>query len=96
MNPNGKRDRARIYAEILGLISRQASAGETPTVTGIQIKVNVPFVRFKEYLADLREKGLISIEPGIAITNAGLKYLEEYARVREFLEKFGFLRNENS
>lgn len=42
------------------------------------------------------EKGIISMESGIAITDAGLKYLEGFTGVREFLEIFGFLRIEKS
>lgn len=94
MHHHEKRDRARIYAEILALILRQTSAGQKPTLTGIQTRVNVPFVRFKEYFEDLKEKGLFVTEPDIIITDAGRRYLAEYEKVREFLEKFGLVRKE--
>jgi predicted transcriptional regulator len=45
-----------IYAEILGNIRSALRNGEKPTITRIQLKVNVPFVRFKEYWEDLKEE----------------------------------------
>ena len=67
-------------------------SGKKATATGIQTKVNVPFVRFKEYIEDLEKKGLlIKTETEIALTERGIQYLEEYRKVREFLEKFGMI-----
>jgi predicted transcriptional regulator len=69
-------------------------SGKKATLTGIQTKVNVPFVRFKEYIADLEKKGLLKkIETEIALTEKGVQYLKEYRKVREFLEKFGMIRD---
>jgi predicted transcriptional regulator len=47
-----------IYAEILGNIRSSLRNGEKPTITRIQLKVNVPFVRFKEYWEDLKARTL--------------------------------------
>ena len=52
----------------------------------------MPFVRFKDYMDDLEKKGLILTQPQIALTEEGEKYLQEYRRVREFLERFGLVR----
>ena len=83
-----------IYAEILGNIRSALRNGEKPTITRIQLKVNVPFVRFKEYWEDLRARGLINTESEISLTKEGERYLEEYHKVREFLEEFGFIKEE--
>ncbi len=64
--------------------------------TKVQTDVNVPFVRFKDYMDDLEKKGLIITHPQIALTAEGEKYIQEYRRVREFLEKFGLVRTEKS
>lgn len=69
---------------------------EKPTITRIQIKVNVPFVRFKEYIEDLKERGLIKVEAEVSITEQGQKYLDEYQKVKEFLEKFGFINTDEN
>ena len=72
------------------------SSGKRPTITGIQTKVNVPFVRFKEYVEDLEKKGLLKkIETEISLTEKGIQYLNEYRKVREFLEKFGMIKKED-
>jgi predicted transcriptional regulator len=94
LSSHDRRDRVRIYADILENIHRIYLSGKKATVTGIQTKVNVPFVRFKEYIEDLEKKGLLrKIETEIALTEKGEQYLNEYRKVREFLEKFGMIRD---
>lgn len=71
--------------------------GEKPTITRIQITVNVPFVRFKEYWDDMKARGLITAaESEVGITKQGERYLEEYQKVKEFLEEFGFVRGDDT
>ncbi len=41
---------------------------------------------------DLEKNGLILVQPHIALTEKGAKYLEEYQKVREFMERFGLVR----
>jgi predicted transcriptional regulator len=69
--------------------------GEKPTITRIQTTVNVPFVRFKEYWDDMKARGLISVESEVSLTKQGERYLEEYRKVREFLEEFGFIKEDD-
>lgn len=69
--------------------------GGKPTITRIQITVNVPFVRFKEYWDDMGARGLISAESDVSITKQGERYLDEYQKVKEFLEEFGFIKAED-
>ena len=96
MSSHERRDRVRIYADILENIHYLNSSGKRPTITGIQTKVNVPFVRFIEYVEDLEKKGLLKkIETEISLTEKGIQYLNEYRKVREFLEKFGMIKKED-
>ena len=96
MSSHERRDRVRIYADILEKIHYLNSSGKRPTITGIQTKVNVPFVRFKEYVEDLEKKGLLKkIETEILLTETGIQYLNEYRKVREFLEKFCMIKKED-
>lgn len=95
MSSHERRDRVRIYADILENIYFLYSSGKRPTITGIQTKVNVPFVRFKEYVEDLEKKELLKkVETEISLTEKGIQYLKEYRKVREFLEKFGMIKKE--
>ena len=93
-----RRDRARIYYDILEFIQEQNLQHEKPSsITQVQMKTNVPFVRFKEYLQDLQKKDLVKYnENQINITIKGIEYLIEYKRVYAFMEKFGLVSNENS
>jgi predicted transcriptional regulator len=68
---------------------------EKPTITRIQITVNVPFVRFKEYWDDMKARGLISEDSEVSVTKQGERYLEEYQKVKEFLEEFGFVKTKD-
>ena len=96
MSSHERRDRVRIYADILENIYFLYSSGKRPTITGIQTKVNVPFVRFKEYVEDLEKKELLKkVETEISLTEKGIQYLKEYRKVREFLEKFGMIKKED-
>lgn len=64
------------------------------TITQVQMKTNVPFVRFKKYLQDLQRKDLVKYnENQINITLKGVQYLNEYKRVNAFMEKFGLVGN---
>ena len=88
-----RRDRAHIYDEILELIQERSLQHEKPpTITQVQLKTNVPFVRFKEYLEDLQRKDLVKYDENqIQITPKGIQYLSEYRKVKNFMEKFGFV-----
>jgi len=83
-----KRDLPRIFAEILDAIIEETRVQCAVKITRIQSKVYVPFDRFKEYLVEMREKGLLD-EEGLKVTEKGLKYLEQYRLVKAFLVRFG-------
>jgi predicted transcriptional regulator len=55
----------------------------------VQLLVNAPTARFQEYLEDLRQRGFL--EAGaLVVTARGEAFLQEYRKVRDFLERFGF------
>ena len=83
-----RRARPQIFAEILDAIIEETRSRGEVKITRIQSKVYVPFDRFKEYLAEMRERGLIE-EPSLKVTERGLKFLENYKLVKDFLERFG-------
>ena len=83
-----RRARPQIFAEILKAIIEEAEANGEVKITRIQSKVYVPFDRFKEYLAEMRKRGLLE-ESSLRVTDEGRKYLEHYRSVKEFLERFG-------
>jgi predicted transcriptional regulator len=85
-----RRGRFEIYADIMLAIKEDALRNGEARATRVQTMSNVPYSRFKEYLEVLRSKGLLSIvETTIALTPAGLAYLKDYEKVKEFLITFG-------
>lgn len=88
--PGPRRDRLRLYADILEAVRRGAREGRGPPVTRVQLEVNAPTARFREYLDDLRARGLLVGGPELKLTAEGQRFLEEYRDVESFLERFGF------
>jgi predicted transcriptional regulator len=93
--PQDRRDRLRIYADILRAVRRSHLAGDPPPLTRVQLEVNVPFVRCKEYVEDLQRRGLLAAGSPLALTPQGEAFLREFARVQEFLRRFGFAGGED-
>ena len=83
-----RRDRLRIYMDILMIVRGETRKGEL-VITRVQQKSNVPFDRFKMYLSELRQLGLIQDETLPILTEKGLQYLTEYQKVLEFMKWMG-------
>jgi predicted transcriptional regulator len=58
-------------------------------LTQIQAKINVPFDRLKTYIAELIDLGFVQEETSLKLTKKGIRYLREYERVLEFMERMG-------
>ena len=60
-------------------------------------RANVPYDRFKGYLGNLEQTGLIQLKERdgyqeIALTDRAFVYLNEYMRVKNFMVAFGLDR----
>ena len=62
---------------------------ENIVLTRIQVKINVPFDRLKNYLSELNDLGLIENENTLKLTEKGRQYLEEYENVLDFMKRMG-------
>jgi predicted transcriptional regulator len=83
-----RRDKMKIYHDILSTIQDEANRG-TIVLTRIQQKTNVPFDRLKTYLTELRELGLIQGESSPKLTEKGKQFLSEYEKVLDFMKRMG-------
>ena len=83
-----RRDRLKIYGDMLSALSVQPKS-EKIVLTKIQNRVNVPFDRFKGYISELKELGLIQNETDLILTEKGKEYLSEYRKVLEFMKRMG-------
>ena len=83
-----RRDRLKIYGDLL-LFLYSESKKEKVVLTRVQLKTNVPFDRLKNYIAELKELGLIQDEPSLKLTEKGKQYLREYETVLDFMKRMG-------
>jgi len=83
-----RRDRMKIYGDILSVIQSETKREKT-VLTRIQLKTNVPFDRLKTYLSELKELGFIQNDSSLKLTEKGQQYLSEYEKVLDFMKRMG-------
>jgi predicted transcriptional regulator len=83
-----RRDRLKIYGDLLSMLNAEHN-NENIVLTRIQVKINVPFDRLKNYLSELNDLGLIENENNLKLTEKGKQYLEEYENVLDFMKRMG-------
>ncbi len=86
--PRKRRDRLTIMAEILKI------AREGTLKTQIMYRANLSFAQLNDYLSFLKEAKLLKVNTteGRTIyktTSKGVKYLENFVKVKELLKKTG-------
>ena len=67
------RDKLKIYNDLLSILNDEAN--EKVVLTHIQLQLNVPFDRLKNYISELTELGLIDDENLLNLTEKGRQYL---------------------
>jgi predicted transcriptional regulator len=83
-----RRDRLKIYGDVLTVLHDEAS-NERTVLTRIQLQTNVPFDRLKKYISELQNLGLIEGDASLKLTEKGKQYLREYEQVLEFIKRMG-------
>lgn len=78
----------KIYMDILININSESRKRKI-VLTRIQQKSNVPYDRFKTYLSELKDLGLIQDESLPKLTEKGLRYVTEYEKVLDFMKRMG-------
>jgi predicted transcriptional regulator len=86
-----RRNQLEIIYDILHAV---ADKGGTIKPTHLLYKSNLSHARMKDYISQLSEKGMLSSLENdgnqvITITEQGLKFLEDYKKVRELTSAFG-------
>jgi predicted transcriptional regulator len=85
-----RRERARIYYDILCSIKKQEFNGKAK-ITKVQNDVNLPSDRLRLHLVEMRRLGLVVYGETLASTEKGRRFLSEYEKVVEVLREFGLL-----
>jgi predicted transcriptional regulator len=84
-----RRDKLKIYGDLLSVLRSEGNEREKVVLTHVQVQINVPFDRLKNYITELRELGLIEGEMSLKLTEKGRQYLREYERILEFMKRMG-------
>jgi predicted transcriptional regulator len=92
-----KRSRFELFGDILEAIQEDISKNGSARLTRVHGKVNVPYDRFKTYIEDLKQAGMIELSDKegyqeIRLTERAFTYLAEYTRVKNFMIAFGLDR----
>jgi len=88
MKKIARRDKMKIYNDLLSILESENKKEEI-VLTRLQLKLNVPYDRFKEYLDQLRDLGLIKDKNSPILTNKGKQYIREYEKVLDFMKRMG-------
>ena len=88
MKKISRRDKMKIYGDLLSALNSEAN-NEKIVLTRVQVQINVPFDRLKNYIFQLIELGLIQDETSLRLTEKGKQYLIEYERVLDFMKRMG-------
>jgi predicted transcriptional regulator len=84
-----RRDKMKIYGDLLSVLRSEDNEKKKVVLTRVQMQINVPFDRLKNYITELRELDLIEDEISLKLTEKGRQYLREYERVLEFMRRMG-------
>ena len=84
-----RRDKLKIYGDLLSVLRSEGNEGKKVVLTHVQVQINVPFDRLKNYITELRELGLIEDEMSLKLTEKGRQYLREYEKILEFMKRMG-------
>ncbi len=88
MKKISRRDKLKIYGDLLSVLKDEAN-NENIVLTQVQVRINVPFDRLKNYISEIKELGFIQDETSLVLTEKGKQYLREYEKVLEFMKRMG-------
>jgi predicted transcriptional regulator len=82
-----RRDKMKIYDDLLSILKSENST--EVVLTRVQLKLNVPYDRLKQYLKQLVELDLIEDEASPELTKKGRQFINEYEKVLDFMKRMG-------
>jgi predicted transcriptional regulator len=86
-----KREKLQIIHDILSVLMKK---GGSSRPTHILYKANLSYAMMDQYLNELVKKGLVIVRKQdevkiIALTDQGYQYLQNYQKVKSFMDTFG-------
>ena len=89
MKKKARRNKMKIYRDLLLNLKAEKSNTDNIILTRVQAKINVPFDRLKSYISDLEDLNLIEDQLSYNLTEKGKQYLDEYKKILDFMERMG-------
>jgi predicted transcriptional regulator len=89
MKKLARRDRMRIYGDLLSILKAEQKSDSKIVLIKVQAKLHVSFDRLKRYLSDLEALDLIEDQISYKLTQKGKQYLTEYQKIVDFMESMG-------
>ena len=84
-----RRDKMKIYSDLLSILESRRDDAEGIVLTQLQLKLNVPYDRLKDYLTQLMNLDLIEDVSSPKLTEKGKQYIREYENVLDFMNRMG-------
>ena len=88
MKKISRRDKMKIYGDLLNILNNESKTAKI-VLTHVQVQINVPYDRLKNYIYELRELDLIQDVTSLKLTDKGKQFIEEYEKVLEFMKRMG-------
>lgn len=81
-----KRSKLEIFHDVIESIEKESYGGEV-IPTRVQQSCNMSYDKFSKQLDELKRKGLVTDKLPLDITEKGKKFLSDYGKIKNFLEK---------
>jgi predicted transcriptional regulator len=89
MKKKTRRTKMKIYGDLLSILNAEKRSTDKIVLIHVQAKMNVPFDRLKNYISDLEDLNLIEDQSSYNLTKKGKRYLYEYQKILDFMERMG-------
>ena len=85
--PKPKRNKMEIYNDILSAIKLESIYGQAKP-TRVQSLSNLAYDKLARYLSELEGRKMVTQNP-LGITERGRDFLQDYDRIKDFLQEMG-------
>ncbi len=78
-----------MYYDVLRAIQEESQNTEGAKPTRVQYRSNMSYDKLTNYIVELESKKMISKSDTLFLTEKGLKYLNEYEKIKDFIQRMG-------
>jgi len=84
-----RRNKLEMYYDILYAIRQESQNGVGAKPTRVQYHSNMSYDKLVNYIEELESKKMISKGDTLLLTEKGLKFLNEYEKIKDFTQHMG-------